>query len=117
MNISVTEHTIRIAVVRTEERIDAFTVPTLRARLEELLASGAKHFVVDLSAVPFLDSAGMSALVSLLKRARQAGGDVRLVWPQQEAARRILHLTKLDRVFDLFETAEQALNYGAHEDR
>jgi len=32
-----------------------------------------------------------------------------MVWPKQEAARRILHLTKFDRVFDMAETTEAAL--------
>jgi anti-anti-sigma factor len=114
MDISVTEHIIRVVVVRTSERVDAFTVPTLRARLEELLVSGVQHFVIDLSAVPFLDSAGLAALVSLLKRARQVGGDVRLVSPQQDAARRIFHLTKFDRVFTICETVEEALSYGGY---
>jgi anti-sigma B factor antagonist len=113
MNLTTTEHLIRVVEVHIDERIDAFTVPHLRARLDELLAAGVCHFIIDLSAVPFIDSAGLAALVNLLKRARQAGGDARLVVPQDEAARRILHLTKFDRVFALFETVEQALVHAA----
>ena len=50
-------------------------------------------------------------LVNLLKRAREHGGDVHLVWPAEEAARRILRLTKFDRVFTFAETAEAALSH------
>ena len=109
MDMTIAEHTIRIAVVAPRQRIDAFSAPELRANLEQLLDSGVQRFVLDLSAVPFLDSAGMAVLVSLLKRARQAGGDVRLVWPAEEAARRILHLTKFDRVFNMADSADAAL--------
>lgn len=109
MELSLNEHVVRTIVVAPSHRIDAFSAPQLRAALDEQLARGVTRFVVDLSGVPFLDSAGMAVLVSLLKRARQSGGDVRLVWPAEEAARRILKLTKFDRVFSMAETAEAAL--------
>lgn len=109
MDILVQEHVIRIAVVAPRARIDAFNAPTLRGQLDELLERGINRFVLDLSQVPFLDSAGMAVLVSLLKRARGLEGDVQLVWPNEEAARRILRLTKFDKVFTMVDTAEAAL--------
>ncbi len=109
MNIDVTEHIVRIVVVAPRDRVDAFTAPALRQHMDRLLAEGARYFVVDLSSVPFLDSAGMAVLVSLLKRARQADGDVKLVWPVAEAAKRVLRLTKFDRVFAMHETADTAI--------
>jgi anti-anti-sigma factor len=70
--------------------------------------------VCDLSNVAFMDSAGLAVLVSLMKRARQDRGDVRLVWPTAESAKRILQLTKFDRVFDRFESRDTAIEsfYG-----
>lgn len=109
MQVEVTEHIIRVTVVAPQERIDAMNAPELRQRLYALLDDGASNLVVDLSSVPFMDSAGMAVLVSILKRARQAGGDVKLVWPTAEAARRILNLTKFDRVFDMADTAAAAV--------
>jgi anti-sigma B factor antagonist len=96
---------IRTIVVELRDRLDAFSAPELRKRLEELLAEGVCRFVIDLSAVPFLDSAGLAVLVGLLKRARTAGGDVKLVWPAREPAQRILRLTKFDRVFEMLDAA------------
>jgi anti-anti-sigma factor len=110
MDMTITEHVIRIAVAAPRQRIDAFSAPELRARLDQLFEEGVQRFVLDLSAVPFLDSAGMAVLVSLLKRARQSGGDVRLVWPAEDAARRILRLTKFDRVFTIADTVDAAMS-------
>jgi anti-sigma B factor antagonist len=110
MEARIDEYVTRTVVVTPQQRLDAFSAPALRAQLDGLLAHGGSRFVVDLSDVPFLDSAGMAVLVSLLKRARQAGGDVRLVWPKVEAAQRILRLTKFDRVFDMHDTAQAALS-------
>ncbi len=110
MEIRITDHIVRIVVVAPQDRVDAFSGGELRERLDQLLAEGANMLVIDLSNVPFLDSAGMAVLVSALKRARQANGDVKLVWPKEEAARRILRLTRFDRVFSMAESAEAAIN-------
>jgi anti-anti-sigma regulatory factor len=45
----------------------------------------------------------MAVLVSLLRRSRQAGGSVKLVWPRSEAVRRTLKLTQFDRIFEFVE--------------
>ena len=97
------------AIITPKGRLDAFTAPELRGVLDRRVAEGTTRFVLDLSEVAFLDSAGMAVLVTLLKRARSAGGNVTLVWPREEAAKRILRLTKFDRVFDMADSADAAL--------
>lgn len=109
MKIGIEETTVRIVALAPEGRIDAFVAQELRAVIDGQIASGATHFVCDLTNVTFLDSAGMAVLVSLLKRARQAGGDVKLVKSAYEAAQRILHLTKFDRVFEIVDRREDAM--------
>ncbi len=103
MEIQVSEQITRKTIIVLTGRIDAFNVSVLREQFNNLIEDGATLFVVDLSKVTFLDSAGMAALVSLLKKARSNGGDVSLVWPKLEAAKRILRLTKFDRVFTMLE--------------
>lgn len=99
MKLAVIEQSLQVVILRPEGNIDVITAPALHERLDQWLAEGIAYFVIDLSAVPFLDSAGMVVLVSTLKRSRQRGGDVALVWPRSEPSRRILRLTRLDRVF------------------
>ncbi|MEM6284678.1 MAG: STAS domain-containing protein [Chloroflexota bacterium] len=102
-----TQHTVHILEITG--RLEAFTVTALRDEQTRLLDSGAQQFIVDLSQTEFMDSAGMSALVSLLKRARGAGGDVVLVEPTQPATKRILTLTRFDKVFQITATVADAL--------
>jgi anti-sigma B factor antagonist len=90
-------------------RVDAASVISQREKLRALVAEGNTRFVVDLSRVDFLDSAGMAMLVSLMKQARQAGGDLRVVRPTDESVQRILHLTRLDLVLNMSDTAPAAL--------
>lgn len=114
MDFNIEEHNVRIVIVTLSNRIDAFSAPALRERFNAIFDQGVNHLVIDLTQVTFLDSAAMAALVSALKRARLAGGDVKLVWPESNTARRIFYLTKFDRVFDFAPTAEAARqSFGA----
>lgn len=103
MNIVVREQIQRTVTVAPQDRLDAFSAPALRSQLDELMAGGVQDFVIDLSGTPFMDSAGMAVLVSLLRRTRQNGGSVKLVWPRSEAVRRTLQLTQFDRIFEFVE--------------
>lgn len=103
MDITITEQTNRTAVIALNGRVDAFNAPAIRQQMETQLDSGVRNFVLDLSDVQFLDSSGLAVLVSLLKRATQDGGDVKMVLPKLEAALRILRLTRFDRVFTIIE--------------
>ncbi len=99
LQIIPTDYTIRIVSIALSGRLDAFEAPALRKTCDEFIEQGVSHLVFDLAAVSMIDSAGLAVLISALKRTRQAGGDVRLIWPREEVAARILKLTKFDQVF------------------
>ena len=63
---TVGEHT----VLEVGGEVDVYTAPRLRERLLELIDGGARHVVVDLGRVDFLDSTGLGVLVGALKRLR-----------------------------------------------
>ena len=66
------------------------------------------ELVCDLTEVGFLDSSGLSALVSGLKAARERGGFLKLAGLNEQVAK-IFKLTMLDRVFELHPSVEAAL--------
>jgi anti-anti-sigma factor len=90
-------------------RLDAVTVPGLKSRLKGLIDSGRIQVIVDLTDVSFIDSSGLSALVSGLKAARQAGGTLKLAG-LNEQTRTAFRLTMLDRVFEFYPDASSALD-------
>ncbi len=109
MQIAIREHVIRIQIIELSGRLEAATIGSLREAQERLLQAGEQNFILNLRRVSFMDSAGMAVLVSLLKRAKQAGGGVVLVKPADEAAYRVLTLTRFDQVFMMQDTVEDAL--------
>ena len=80
----------------------------LSSTLKGLLDQGFPRIVLDLSRVAFLDSAGLGELVACLKRARQAGGDVRLLCPSRRV-RELFELTALNLIFQSFDDEGEAL--------
>lgn len=64
--------------------------------------------MLDLSTVEFLDSAGLAALVNLLKQAKREDGNAIMIIPQLETAQRILRLTRFDKVFPIANSLEEA---------
>jgi anti-sigma B factor antagonist len=98
-------------VVIPQGRVDVQTAPTLKEKLRELVDADGLTIIVDLQQVDFIDSSGLSALVSGLKTVRERGGTLHISQPQPQA-RTALRLTLLDRVFSIFPTLEQALDEG-----
>ena len=111
MNIDVEHPQSGQVVVRPHGRVDADSAQDLKEKLHEIAQAGAEYVVVDLKSVDFIDSSGLSALVSGLKALRKHGGVLNLSQPQTQALT-ALRLTMLDRVFPIFLSVEEALNEG-----
>jgi anti-sigma B factor antagonist len=108
MGLKVTELSDRRAVIAARGRMNAMTAPAVKARIQELVAAGRVELVCDLTQVGFLDSSGLSALVSGLKATRERGGFLKLAGLNEQVAK-IFKLTMLDRVFELYPSVETAL--------
>ena len=82
-------------------------VDRLRQQLTSLVEAGAVHVVVDLSGIDAIDSSGIGALISGLKAAKSAGGDLRLVAPTPAVAS-VLDMMNLDTVLTAHDSHEDA---------
>ncbi|GGD29020.1 STAS domain-containing protein [Nocardioides daphniae] len=99
--------TDEMAVLRCEGRLTMVAAPALRSAVEECVAAGQRHVVVDLSPTSFVDSSGLGALVNGLKSARVAGGDLRIAGAPDQV-RSVLRLTNLDRVLKPYADVDEA---------
>ncbi len=99
---------IRISAIHLSGRLDAQAGPTLKEMWQHYGEQGINTVLLDLTDVEFIDSIGISALVSGLKQMRARGGDLKLIG-LQPSARAIFELMMLDQVFEIYETEEAAL--------
>ena len=97
-----------IVAVTLSGELDAYDAPTIRASFHDVVGSGPAVIVLDLTAVTFLDSTVLGTIVGLLRRVREAGGELRTVLPET-TARRIFEITGLDKALDVRVSRENAL--------
>ncbi len=81
---------------------------TLHEKLHELIENGTRSVVVDLRDVDWMNSSGLGILIGGLSALRKSGGDLRLS-TVTEKIEEVLRITKLDRVFDIYATIEDAI--------
>jgi anti-sigma B factor antagonist len=96
----------------TVVEVDGQLIVGNRHELKDLVLAaldrGERRLLVDFSRTGYIDSSGLGALVSISKRIREAGGELRLSGLNDDL-RSLFELTKLDTLFAITETPEQAL--------
>ena len=93
------------AVISVAGELDSFTASELRAGVTEVL--GRQATIVDIRDVPFVDSAGLGALMGGIRRLREAGGEVALCCTHRGVLRLLL-VTGLDRIVAITDSPEEA---------
>lgn len=79
-----------------------------KERLLSDLLSGYQKIIVDFSLCSYVDSSMIGAMVILLKRISEKGGELRVVIPDVEAFQ-IFTVTGLFKAFNIFKTLDDAL--------
>jgi anti-sigma B factor antagonist len=98
----------RVAVVALPEEIDVTNADAIGEDLLSALDRGAVLLVADMSKTTFCDSAGVSALVRTFRRAVAGSSGLRLV-VGTPAVQRVLSLTGVDRLVDVFPSVAACL--------
>jgi anti-sigma B factor antagonist len=108
MTYKVSKHE-RAVIIRCEsDRLDVQNSPAFKLELKRLLEGRAITVVVDFSAVHFVDSSGLGALLAAVRVASRSGGQIRVVGlcPNVQAT---FELARLHRIFDIYPTQAEAL--------
>lgn len=99
-----------VALVAVGGHLDLDTGTELHCHLANQLHHGRRHLVVDLSAVPFMDSSGLNIILRAYQATRGMGGSVQLAAPRA-SVRRILDLTGVSLTMPVRETVGEALRH------
>lgn len=104
-----------------EQRVGDVTILRLKGRLElddgdvilrdhvnGLVAEGRVNLVLDMTDVTRMDSAGIGMLVGKYMTAKNRGGMLRLLHLTDRTSR-LLHVTRLETVFEIFEDEDAVL--------
>lgn len=109
MNFKMETRTLEkeLPIIALEGEVDVYTAPQLKQQMISLLEEGAREVVVDLSRVDYLDSTALGVLIGGLKRLREMDGNLALVCPSPRI-RRVFEITGLDKIFDIYDTEDEA---------
>jgi anti-sigma B factor antagonist len=89
-----------VQVVNVSGEIHVSTAPSFREQLTEVIESGGSALVLDLSGVEFIDSTGLSVLLTGLRQISQRGGNMVLVC-KNPTVLRLFQITSLDSTFEI----------------
>ncbi|MEU3842519.1 STAS domain-containing protein [Streptomyces sp. NPDC028635] len=108
LSVEVTLPREDVALVVVEGHLDLDTATEFQAHLANQLHHGRKHFLLDLSAVPFMDSSGMNIILRVYQEARDLPGTVHVIAPAP-AVRRVLDLTGVSITVPISDSVQEAL--------
>ncbi|MDY6837851.1 MAG: STAS domain-containing protein [Thermodesulfobacteriota bacterium] len=89
------------------DRLDARGADDFRKAMSGFVSDGNRRIILDISAVDFVDSSGLGALVSALKL-MGGDGDI-LICGAPDPVMRMFKLTRMNKVFRIFEEQQDAV--------
>jgi anti-sigma B factor antagonist len=88
-------------------RLDASCAKEVKDKVRELTKQHRVKLVIDMAGVDFIDSSGLGSLVASLRSVNKNGGEIKVA-ALQDQVRAIFELTRLHRIFDIFDNFEDA---------
>ncbi len=94
-------------MLRLDGAMDSYSFPRLEAALNGLQTAGRNRIILDCGGLSFINSAALGSLIGHARRARENGGDLKLVALPPKIAS-IVELLGFDRILQIFATPAQA---------
>lgn len=93
-----------------EENLNSVVAPTLKSDLVILRNEGLENLVIDLSNVRYIDSSGLSAILTGNRLWKDFGAFI-LVGVTNPAVKKLIEISRLDSVLTIIPTTEEARDY------
>jgi anti-sigma B factor antagonist len=108
MELSVEKHGDVAVVAVGVQELDAGNTAEFKRDIAPVLDANAK-VVLDLSRLRFIDSSGMGAFLSCLRKVNAKGGDLK-VCRMTNQVRTIIELVRMHRMLEIFRSPEEAVS-------
>jgi len=102
------EKSLNVDVLTLAGRLDAASAKDVKRAVHDLTRKNRVKIVMDMGEVTFMDSSGLGSLVASLRSVNKLGGDIKIA-SLQEPVRVIIELTRLHRVFEVFDEKMDAV--------
>lgn len=78
VKVSTENGRVPVTVIHVDGNIDSSTYEAFQDKADELIKSGARYFLIDLSHAPYISSAGLRTLHSIYNKLRSLNPDANL---------------------------------------
>lgn len=96
-----TDQKERVTILRLQGSLDADSVGGFKKTGYKLVEEGNRFLVIDCARLEFVDSVGLGAMISLLRRLRMQNGDLKMASLNSDV-RSVFEITRLHRLFEIF---------------
>lgn len=107
IDVRVEEHEGATVVTPTGD-VDLHSSPAMREKLKKAAMTKPARLVVDLSAVPYMDSSGVATLIEAMQIARRQSTAL-VLCGLQDRVRSMFQIAKLEQVFRIAPNAAEAM--------
>ncbi|MFI5235809.1 MAG: STAS domain-containing protein [Gemmatimonadales bacterium] len=97
-----------VMVIHVDGQLIVGNRQELKEMIQASLDNAERKFLLDFAKAGYIDSSGLGALVSISKKVRETGGELRLSGLNEDL-RTLFELTKLDTLFSITDGLKQAL--------
>lgn len=98
-----------------EENLNAILAPDLKSKFVILFNEGVKNLILDLSEVKYVDSSGLSAILTADRLWKQLGSFI-LTGIQHPAVQKLIDISQLNDVLTIIPTLSEAIDYAFMEE-
>ncbi len=96
-----------ICILKTIGRLDASNAKEFKDKFQSYLAESV-YFVMDFSEMDFIDSTGLGAIISSLRKVTEMDGDIYIA-NLQDKPRILFEITRAYKIFEVFDDVETAI--------
>jgi anti-sigma B factor antagonist len=97
-----------VQILKVDNLLNPLDNQEIIRAVEDKIETSFTEFVVDLDEMDFMNSIGLTFLISILTRSRNAGGDVAIA-NLSDNIKKILLITRLNSAFSIYENVEDAV--------
>ena len=99
----------RALVLSVKGRMDATTSPEFEKEIMELINQGEKDFIIDLSELDYISSAGLRSILSTVKKLKVKEGKLFLA-ALKGVVKEVFEISGFSTIIPIYESVESALS-------
>lgn len=101
----------KYAVFQVQEKnLNSLVAPELKSQFVILYNEGVKNFILDLSPVEFVDSSGLSAILTADRLWKEVGSFI-LTGVAHDAVKKLIEISQLQTVLTIIPTVSESIDY------